>query len=43
VHGTELRGVPILDRAQNELAIAGGYVATIFATQLHEHVNRRAR
>ncbi|MGW7825110.1 hypothetical protein ACWGLF_45660 [Streptomyces puniciscabiei] len=43
VHGTELRGVPILDRAQQELAIAGGYVATIWTTQLDEHVNRRAR
>lgn len=32
VHGTELSGMPVLDRAQRCLAISGGYVATTWTT-----------
>ncbi|MCZ0983512.1 hypothetical protein O1L60_42665 [Streptomyces diastatochromogenes] len=43
VYGKELTGVPILDRTQRYLAIAGGYVATTWATELDQRVNRRPR
>ncbi|MET9952411.1 hypothetical protein ABZ135_12805 [Streptomyces sp. NPDC006339] len=43
VRGKELPGVPILDRAQKDLAIAGGYVATVRTTELDRRVNRRPR
>ncbi|WP_143664992.1 hypothetical protein [Streptomyces sp. TLI_55] len=42
-HGVELSGLPILERAQKNLAIAGGYVATTWTTELSQHVNRRPR
>ncbi|MFE0777818.1 hypothetical protein [Streptomyces sp. NPDC058861] len=43
VQGKELPGVPILERAQKNLAIAGGYVATVWTTELNQQVNRRPR
>ncbi|MGA4980261.1 hypothetical protein [Streptomyces cinereoruber] len=43
VQGKELPGVPILDRAQKDLAIAGGYVATVWTTELDQRVNQRPR
>ncbi|MFD0287646.1 hypothetical protein [Streptomyces lutosisoli] len=43
VHGTELSGVPILDRSQQFLAISGGYVATTWSTELAQRVDRRPK
>ncbi|MET8509760.1 hypothetical protein ABZV60_34915 [Streptomyces sp. NPDC004787] len=43
VHGRELRGVPVLERTQKYLAIAGGYVATAWTTEQDQRVNRRPR
>ena len=42
-NGTELRGVPILDRAQQYLAVSGGYVATVWSTELSQQVKRRPK
>jgi len=41
--GTELRGVPILQRAQNDFATAGGYVAATWNTELSERVDKRSK
>lgn len=41
--GGELPGVPILERAQEDLALAGGYVATIWTTELSQRIERRPR
>lgn len=41
--GTELRGVPILERAQKDFALAGGYVAAAWTTELNERVDRRSK
>ncbi|MFE7757622.1 hypothetical protein [Streptomyces sp. NPDC057429] len=38
VHGTELPGTPVLERAQRYLAISGGYVATTRETELHQNI-----
>jgi hypothetical protein len=43
VTGTELRGVPILERAQTGFALAGGYVAAIWKTELSERVDKRSK
>lgn len=43
VQGRELPGVPTLERAQKNLAIAGGYVATTWTTELSQRVDRRPR
>lgn len=41
--GIELRGVPILERAQKNFAMAGGYVAATWNTELSERVDRRPK
>ncbi|MFC9497730.1 hypothetical protein [Streptomyces sp. NPDC056982] len=41
--GVELQGVPILERAQKNFAIAGGYVAATWSTELSERVNKRPK
>ncbi|MFI1386321.1 hypothetical protein [Embleya sp. NPDC020886] len=41
VDGLQLPGVPILQRAQNDLALAGGYVAATWTTQQPERVDSR--
>lgn len=41
--GTELRGVPVLQRAQNDFALAGGYVAATWDTELSEQVDKRSK
>ncbi|MFE9812445.1 hypothetical protein [Streptomyces sp. NPDC005548] len=41
--GTELPGVPILQRAQNNFALAGGYVAATWTTELSEDVEKRSK
>ncbi|MFE7116606.1 hypothetical protein ACFU99_14455 [Streptomyces sp. NPDC057654] len=43
VTGTELSGVPILERAQHRFAMAGGYVAATWKTELSEHIDRRSK
>jgi hypothetical protein len=43
VFGTELPGVPILQRAQNDFAVASGYVAATWNTELSERVDKRSK
>jgi hypothetical protein len=43
VSGVELPGVPILQRAQNDFAVAGGYVASTWNTELSERVDKRSK
>jgi len=43
VMGVELPGVPILQRAQNQFAIAGGYIAATRTTELSEHLDNRSK
>lgn len=43
VTGRELPGVPVLERAQKNLALAGGYVAATWSTELTERVDRRGK
>lgn len=43
VSGAELPGVPILQRAQNDFAVAGGYVAATWDTELSERVDKRSK
>jgi hypothetical protein len=43
VSGTQLPGVPILQRAQNDFAVAGGYVAATWNTELSERVDKRSK
>lgn len=41
--GTELRGVPVLQRAQTKFAVAGGYVAATWNTELSERIDKRSK
>ena len=41
--GTEFSGVPVLQRAQNDFAVAGGYVAATWDTELSERVEKRSK
>jgi hypothetical protein len=41
--GTELRGVPVLHRAQTDFAVAGGYVAAVWNTELSERAEKRSK
>ncbi|MFE6474642.1 hypothetical protein [Streptomyces rochei] len=41
--GVGPRGVPPLQRAQNDFAMAGGYVAAIWTTELAERVDKRPK
>jgi hypothetical protein len=41
VEGKELPGVPVLQRAQKDFGMAGGYVAATWATELSERDNGR--
>lgn len=43
VDGLQLPGVPILQRARKDLALAGGYVAATWTTELSERVDGRPR
>lgn len=43
VSGAELPGVPILQRAQNDFAVAAGYVAATWNTELSEEVDKRSK
>ncbi|WP_439680936.1 hypothetical protein [Embleya sp. MST-111070] len=43
VDGLGLPGVPILERAQKDLALAGGYVAATWTTEPAEQVDGRSR
>jgi len=43
VLGAELPGVPILRRAQNQFALAGGYIAATWSTELSERVDNRSK
>jgi len=43
VSGSELPGVPVLQRAQNDFAVAGGYVAATWNTELSERVDKRSK
>jgi hypothetical protein len=43
ISGAELPGVPILQRAQNDFAVAGGYVAATWSTELSERVSKRSK
>ena len=41
--GAELPGVTIIERAQKNFALAGGYVAAIWSTELSEQVDKRSK
>lgn len=43
ISGAELPGVPILQRAQNDFAVAGGYVAATWSTELSARVGKRSK
>jgi hypothetical protein len=43
VTGIELRGTPTLQRVQTRFALAGGYVAAIWKTELSERVGNRSK
>lgn len=41
VTGCEFSGVPILERVQQDLALAGGYIAATASTELSERIDGR--
>jgi hypothetical protein len=43
VDGVELPGTPILNRALNNFALAGGYIAATWKTELAERVDSRPK